>query len=106
MLLRASILALPCLLLGIPPALAAEQDLSQARDALTKQDNDADTERALEEVFQAAEKNYYLLRRGDTSPTIILITPIMAISVSICVFKIVYTAKAILQVHQLLLTQT
>src|SRR5690554_2045563 len=67
MLLRASILALPCLLLVIPPTQAAEQDLSQARDALTKQDNDADTERALEEVFQAAEKNYSLLRRGDTS---------------------------------------
>src|SRR5690554_93407 len=67
MLLRASLLALPCLLLVIPPTLAAEQDLSQARDALTKQDNDADTERALEEVFQAAEKNYSLLRRGDTS---------------------------------------
>lgn len=67
MLLRASILALPCLLLVIPPTQAAEQDLSQARDALTKQDNDADTERALEEVFQAAEKNYSLLRSGDAS---------------------------------------
>lgn len=67
MLLRASILALPCLLLVIPPTQAADKDLSQARDALTKQDNDADTERALEEVFQAAEKNYSLLRSGDAS---------------------------------------
>ncbi len=67
MLLRASILALPCLLLVIPLTQAADKDLSQAREALTKQDNDADTERALEEVFQAAEKNYSLLRRSDVS---------------------------------------
>lgn len=67
MLLRATLLALPCLLLVMPQTQADEQDLSQARDALTKQDNDADTEKALEEVFQAAEKNYSLLRRGDAS---------------------------------------
>src|SRR5690554_4155602 len=67
MLLRASILALPCLLLALPSVQAEEEDKSQARDALTKQESDADTERALEEVFQAAEKNYSLLPKGDAS---------------------------------------
>lgn len=66
---RASLLALPCLLAAVPMLYAAEegQDLSKAREALTKQDNDADTEKALEQVFQAAEKNYSLLRKGDAS---------------------------------------
>src|SRR5690554_6305909 len=67
MLLRASILALPCLLLALPSVQAEEEDKSQARDALTKQESDADTERALEEVFQAAEKNYSLLPKGDAA---------------------------------------
>jgi hypothetical protein len=39
-------------------------DVSQARDALTKQDSDADTEKALEEVFEAAESSYSLLKQG------------------------------------------
>jgi hypothetical protein len=39
-------------------------DVSQARDALTKQDSDADTEQALEEVFEAAENSYSLLKQG------------------------------------------
>lgn len=39
-------------------------DLTKARDALAKQDNDADTEKALEEVFEAAENNYSLLKQG------------------------------------------
>lgn len=43
------------------------QDLDRARDALTKQDNDADTEKALEQVFEAAEKNYSLLEKGGMS---------------------------------------
>ncbi|MDK2778900.1 MAG: transporter [Pseudomonadota bacterium] len=41
------------------------EDLSKAREALSKQDSDADTEKALEEVFEAAEKNYSLLKRGS-----------------------------------------
>jgi len=43
------------------------QDLNKAREALSKQDNDADTEKALEEVFEAAEKNYSLLNKGGMS---------------------------------------
>lgn len=69
MLNRATLLALPCLLAVVPMLHAAEEgkDLSKAREALTKQDNDADTEKALEQVFQAAEKNYSLLRSGDVA---------------------------------------
>lgn len=68
MLVRATLLTLPFIIAAIPLQVhAAEDDLSQAREALTKQDNDADTEKALEQVFQAAEKNYSLLRKGDIS---------------------------------------
>lgn len=67
MLVRATLLTLPLVVAAIPLVHAADNDLSQARDALTKQDSDADTEKALEQVFQAAEKNYSLLRRGDMS---------------------------------------
>ena len=42
-------------------------DLDKAREALSKQDNDADTEKALEQVFEAAEKNYSLLKQGGMS---------------------------------------
>lgn len=52
------------LFLGVAMNATAEKDLTQARQALTKQDNDADTEKALEEVFEAAENNYSLLKRG------------------------------------------
>ncbi len=45
----------------------AETNVDKARDALAKKDDDADTTRQLEEVFQAAEKNYSLLKSGDKS---------------------------------------
>jgi hypothetical protein len=45
-------------------SLVQAADVSQARDALTKQDSDADTEQALEEVFEAAENSYSLLKQG------------------------------------------
>ena len=64
--MRTSALTLSLLLTGIAPAFAAD-DLDQAREALSKQDNDADTEQALEQVFEAAEKNYSLLRKGGMS---------------------------------------
>ena len=67
MFIRTTLLSLPILLAVIPAAYADEQDLSKARDALQKQDNDADTEKALEQVFEAAEKNYSLLRKGGKS---------------------------------------
>lgn len=67
MLIRATLLTLPFMLALVPQVHADERDLSRARDALTKQDNDADTEKALEEVFEAAEKNYSLLRKGTAS---------------------------------------
>jgi hypothetical protein len=46
-------------------SLVQADDVSQARDALTKQDSDADTEKALEEVFEAAENSYSLLKKGN-----------------------------------------
>jgi hypothetical protein len=45
-------------------SLVHAADVSQARDALTKQASDADTEQALEEVFEAAESSYSLLKQG------------------------------------------
>ncbi len=45
-------------------SLVHAADVSQARDALTKQESDADTEKALEEVFEAAENSYSLLKEG------------------------------------------
>ncbi len=67
MFIRTTLLSLPFLLAVIPAAYANEQDLSKAREALQKQDNDADTEKALEQVFEAAEKSYSLLRKGGKS---------------------------------------
>ena len=40
-----------------------------AREALLKQENDVDATSALEEVFQAAEKSFSLLKRGGSSLT-------------------------------------
>jgi hypothetical protein len=38
-----------------------------AREALAKKDDDADAQKALEEVFEAAENNYSLLKKGGSS---------------------------------------
>lgn len=45
-------------------SLVHAADVSDAREALTKQESDADTQKALEEVFEAAENSYSLLKRG------------------------------------------
>lgn len=45
-------------------SLVHADDVSDAREALTKQESDADSQKALEEVFEAAENNYSLLKRG------------------------------------------
>jgi hypothetical protein len=45
-------------------SLVHADDVSQARDALTKQESDADSDKALAEVFEAAENSYSLLKRG------------------------------------------
>jgi len=42
-------------------------NVDKARDALAKQSDDEDSTRQLEEVFQAAEKNYSLLKSGGKS---------------------------------------
>ncbi|MBD3656355.1 MULTISPECIES: flagellar protein FilC [Marinobacter] len=56
---------------GLVPAMAVAQDSSvdQAREALAKQEGDEDSSRQLEEVFQAAEKNYSLQRKGTHALT-------------------------------------
>lgn len=64
MLTRHTLFALPLMLALMPAAWADDNDLSKAREALSKQDDDADTEKALEEVFEAAEKSYSLLKQG------------------------------------------
>ncbi len=55
-------------LLNFSGVMAEEQSsVDKAREALAKQDDDEDTARQLEEVFQAAEKNYSLLKAGGKS---------------------------------------
>lgn len=69
MMKRIGTLSVVTLLLAATNAAYAEDapDLDKARDALSKQDNDTDTEKALEQVFEAAEKNYSLLPKGGMS---------------------------------------
>lgn len=61
------------LLLAAGAASAEEatqgSSVDQAREALTKKDDDADSGKALEEVFQAAEKSYNLLKKGERTLT-------------------------------------
>ena len=64
MLIRTTLIMLPLVLMAGETFANDARDLSKAREALSKQDNDADTEKALEEVFEAAEKSYSLLRQG------------------------------------------
>lgn len=54
---------------GVLPGTVSAQDgsVDQARDALARQDGDEDSTKQLEEVFQAAEKNYSLQRKGTHS---------------------------------------
>jgi len=46
-----------------------KSDVDKAREALTQQEGDSDSAKQLEEVFQAAEKNYSLLKKGKQSLT-------------------------------------
>lgn len=50
-------------------AQEAADSVEQAREALTRNEDDADSAKQLEEVFQAAEKNYSLLKKGEFSLT-------------------------------------
>ena len=58
-----------CSLLALPGFLLAEEQstVDQARQALAQQEGDEDTTKQLEEVFQASEKNYSLLKSGQKS---------------------------------------
>ncbi|MGH8352063.1 MAG: transporter [Pseudomonas sp.] len=63
---------LAMLTLCVSGSLGAAEEPSavdQARDALTKKEDDADSAKALEEVFQAAEKSYTLLKKGERTLT-------------------------------------
>lgn len=48
-------------------AISEEKSNSKARDAVAKKESDADSEKALEEVFEAASQNYSLLYAGGVS---------------------------------------
>lgn len=48
-------------------AMAQEGNVDQAREALARQEGDEDSTKQLEEVFQAAEKNYSLQKKGTHS---------------------------------------
>ncbi|WP_372964593.1 transporter [Marinobacter sp.] len=54
---------------GLLPGMTLAQDgsVDQAREALSRQEGDEDSSRQLEEVFQAAEKNYSLQKKGTHS---------------------------------------
>ena len=54
---------------GLLPGMALGQEgsVDQAREALAKQEGDEDASQQLEEVFQAAEKNYSLQKKGSHS---------------------------------------
>lgn len=54
---------------GLVPAMAAaqEENVDRAREALAQQAGDEDASQQLEEVFQAAEKNYSLQKQGSHS---------------------------------------
>jgi len=43
---------------------ADDESVDKAREALTRQETDEDSSKQLEEVFQAAEKNYSLIKKG------------------------------------------
>lgn len=49
--------------------VADVETVDSARDALSKKEDDADSAQALEEVFQAAEKSYTLLKEGERTLT-------------------------------------
>ncbi|WP_339490675.1 transporter [Pseudomonas sp. EL_65y_Pfl2_R95] len=57
-----------CLFPGVS-VRAEDEPVDSARDALGKQDGDADSATALAEVFQAAEKSYTLLKKGERTLT-------------------------------------
>ncbi|SFM50812.1 flagellar protein FilC [Marinobacter zhejiangensis] len=48
-------------------AMAQENSVDRAREALAQQEGDEDSSQQLEEVFQAAEKNYSLQKKGTHS---------------------------------------
>src|SRR5690606_34882075 len=54
---------------GLLPSMTMAQDgnVDQAREALSRQEGDEDSSKQLEEVFQAAEKNYSLQKKGTHS---------------------------------------
>ncbi len=57
-------------MLSLSSSVLAEEpksNVDKAREALTKQEGDTDSAQQLEEVFQAAEKNYSLIKQGKYS---------------------------------------
>lgn len=57
------------LALTVGMSQADEASVDEARDALGKKESDIDSTKVLEEVFQAAEKSYTLLKKGERTLT-------------------------------------
>ncbi|WP_420800869.1 transporter [Pseudomonas cavernae] len=74
--------------------------VDQARDALSKKDDDADSAKALEQVFQAAEQSYTLLKKGERTLTygfdysLLRDTQIQTVRSGTNVFSVVSQAEA------------
>ena len=64
---RVLVMTFSMLLISNAYSEEAKSNVDKARDALAKQSDDEDSTRQLEEVFQAAEKNYSLLKSGAKS---------------------------------------
>jgi hypothetical protein len=54
-------------IIGLMSSGVYADDVTDAREALTKKDTDASQEKSLEEVFEATENNYSLMTMGNTS---------------------------------------
>ena len=61
------IFGISCLASGQTSGQAKEELVDQARQALEKRSTDTDTEKAIEEVFQAVERRFSLLKKGGLS---------------------------------------
>lgn len=66
---RFSGIMIACVLMSGTAFVWGDASKDKARDALAKQEGDTDAQQALEEVFEAAENNYSLLKKGEKSLT-------------------------------------
>jgi len=68
--LGCALILIIALVFGVATSVHAQENgasVDEAREALSKQDDDEGSTEQLEEVFQAAEQNYSLLQQGKQS---------------------------------------